>query len=1030
MASGDLVNPIVNSPYWAPQRYFKIGPEGPTGEVVEGRRPSESYIPVPPAKKGRKDQAPLQLDFDPTGERREANSLINDVRREVELWRNRGWNGVTPYTRKLLLHWSAEPPTREEPVLFCQREAAETAIFLAEVAGRHGYADYRRRLEPENRLHNDALPRVGLKMATGTGKTVVMAMLIAWQTVNKVMAPRDARFAKRFLVVTPGITIRDRLGVLHPERDDNYYKERDLVPSDLCEPLLQADVQITNYHAFLPRDSKEIAGVSSNTRKLLRGGSSGAPDAFQETPEMVAARVLRRFGAGKGEVVVLNDEAHHCYQDKLLEHPDDEADSDDQERNREARVWFKGLLDLQRKAGIKTVYDLSATPYYLKGSGYNEGFIFPWVVSDFSLMDAIESGIVKVPRIPVDDDAAVKPVVFRNLWDHIVPPLPKRRSLSPKNVGGAAEDWPIPSMLEGAIESLYRSYERNYTDYELELAALGEPPPVMIVVCPNTVVSKLMFDWIAGRDAELPDGGTRLVPGKLALFSNVEDGTWTTRQRTILVDSEQLESDKPLTDEFRKYAAREIDAFKQALRVREPGRDLEQLKDAELLREAMNTIGKKGKLGENIRCVVSVAMLTEGWDANTVTHILGLRPFRSQLLCEQVVGRGLRRRSYVASPETGMFEPEYADVYGVPFAFIPGDPPRGSPKLPRPAIEVRALPERWHLAIRFPKLDGYRVELPDEDLHAVFDESSSLNLKPEDLPPLWAQSQWLVGKPEDVDLDNIRNARDQTVAFHLAKALIARPEMVALGGAERPWLFPQLLDICRRWLDQCFSASPGVTRGHLLLAQPGALAAEKVFGSIVHYPENRAPVLMPVIRRFDSMGSTDEVRFLTRKVVMEPPPTKSHLNHVVLDGLRGNTWEEALAQSLETDPRVLSYVKNERLGFAIPYVHEGRSHEYVPDFLVCLVTEPADVERTLIVEVSGTRKSPGSTEAKAATARNQWCAAVNNWGEHGRWGYVQIGNPSYPQAIDLLSNAIDNLYADNPITGLPTGAEEMFDATR
>jgi type III restriction enzyme len=775
-------------------------------------------------------------------------------------------------------------------------------------------------------------------------------------------------------------------------------------------------------------DSKDIEGVSANTRKLLRGGRVGALDTFQETPDMVAARILRMFGAGKGEVIVLSDEAHHCYQDKLLEHPDDEADSEDQERNREARVWFRGLLDLRRKAGVKTVYDLSATPYYLKGSGYNEGFIFPWVVSDFSLMDAIESGIVKVPRIPVDDDAPVKPVVFRNLWDHIVPPLPKRRSTRPKDVDGL-QGWTIPSMLQGAVESIYRSYERNYRDYEQSLAGQGEPPPVMIVVCPNTVVSKLMFDWIAGRGADLPDGSARLVPGNLALFSNVEDGAWTTRQRTILVDSEQLESDKPLTDEFRKYAAREIEAFKQALRLREPGADIEKLKDADLLREAMNTIGKKDKLGEHIRCVVSVAMLTEGWDANTVTHILGVRPFRSQLLCEQVVGRGLRRRSYVASPETGMFEAEYAEVYGVPFAFIPNDRPSPSPKLPRPAIEVKALPERWQLAIRFPKLDGYRVELPDEDLHADFGEWSALHLKPEDLPPIWAQSQWLVGKPEDVELENIRNARDQTVAFHLAKALMAREELAALGGVERPWLFPQLVGICRRWLDECFSAGPGVTKGHLLLAQPGALAAEKVFGSIVHYPRNRAPVLMPGIRRYDSMGSTDEVHFLTRKVVMEPPPNKSHLNHVVLDGLRGNSWEEALAQVLESDPRVLSYVKNERLGFSIPYVHEGRSHEYVPDFLVRLVTEAADVERTLIVEVSGTRKSPGPTEAKASTARSQWCAAVNNWGEFGRWGYVQIGNPSYAQALELLDEAIDNLYADNPIVGLPTEAQEILDAT-
>ena len=1016
MAATDISNPVINSPYHAPEQHFEIGPTGPTGTLLPGRRPSESFIPVPVSRKGRQKFDQQAFDFDVTGERREQNSLINNIRREVERWRANNWNGVTPYTRKLLAHWAAAPPTRDDPVLFCQREAAETAIFLAEVAGRYGTADYRRRLEPENQLHNDGLPRVGLKMATGTGKTVVMAMIIAWQTINKVMTPKDARFTKRFLVVTPGITIRDRLGVLHPEREENYYRERDLVPPDLWDALLQAQVEILNYHTFLPRDSKEIQGVASNTRKLLRGDKPEMADAFQETPDMVAARILRAFGTGKGEVVVLNDEAHHCYQDKLLEHPDDEADKEDKERNRDARVWFRGLLDLRRKAGIKVVYDLSATPYYLKGSGYNEGFIFPWVVSDFSLMDAIESGIVKIPRIPVDDDAAGKELVYLRLWDNIQPPLPKRRAA--KDTDSARQRWVPPETLEGALRSLYRSYENNHARYEASLAALGEPPPVLIVVCPNTVVSKLVFDWIAGQEVELPDGTTRLAAGNLSLLSNVEDGVWATRQRTILVDSAQLESGEPLGAEFRKDAAREIEAFKQAYRLRNPGADVDKLTDADLLREAMNTIGKRGKLGEHIRCVVSVAMLTEGWDANTVTHILGIRPFRSQLLCEQVIGRGLRRRSYAADAETGLFEPEYAEVYGVPFAFIPGDRQIPKPKDPRPAVEVRAEPDRWELAIRFPKLDGYRVELPDEPLHAEFDDASRLHLDQEAVA-LWVERRGVVGAAEQVDLDDIRNARIQRIAFAIAKTLVQREEFYAAhDGVERPWLFPQLADICRRWLDECVTADPGVTKGCLLLTQACARAAEKVFGSITRYPENRAAVLMPIVRRFDPIGSTDEVRFVTRKVVMDPPPTKSHLNHVVLDGVRGNSWEEGLAQLLEGDQRVRGYVKNERLGFTIPYVHEGRTHEYVPDFLVRLVPKSEDdVERTLIVEVSGSRKSPGPTAAKADTARNQWCAAVNNWGEFGRWGYVEVHNPA--DASALLDEAIDNLYADLPIIGLP-----------
>lgn len=1003
MAEADLSNPILNSPFDLPERHFELGERGPTGEIKEGRRPSQSFIPVPKPTKGSGEQQ--ALDFDPTGERLEQNSLINDVRVEVERWRAHNWNGVTPHTRKLLEHW-APGSHRDDPVFFCQREAAETAVFLAEVAGRHGTADYRRRLDPVNAEHNSGLPRVGLKMATGTGKTVVMAMLIAWQTINKAMAPSDARFAKRFLVITPGITIRDRLGVLHPEREDSYYRERDLVPPDLQPALLKAEIGIVNYHTFLPRDAKEIKGVAANTRKLLRGGNGREADAFREKPTDVAARIMRDLSGGKGGIVVLNDEAHHCYQDNL--DPDEKTEKEDKDRNREARVWFRGLEELQKAAPIKAVYDLSATPYYLKGTGYSEGFIFPWVVSDFSLMDAIESGVIKVPRIPVDDDAKKdEQLIYLHLWDSIQPPLPNRVKRSELNVA----DWTIPTTLEGALQSLYRSYARGYSRYRSELAELGEPPPVMIVVCPNTAVSKLVFDWISGWETELDDGTTALVPGELGLLSNVENGAWTARQRTILIDTVQLESGEPLSRDFKQDAAHEIETFKREFRRRNPGADVDKIDDAALLREAMNTVGKKGKLGEQIRCVVSVGMLTEGWDANTVTHILGVRPFRSQLLCEQVVGRGLRRRSYAVN-EDDRLEPEYAEVYGVPFAFIPSDKPVPKPRAQRPAIEVHALPERDELAISFPKLDGYRIELPDEQLHADFSGDSQMHLDQGGLA-LWVKHGAVIGESEEVDLAQIREARTQTVAFALARELTRR-QFAAYDGATRPWLFPRLVEIARQWLDQCVTTDPDVTKGHLMLAQPGAAAAEKIYGAIVRYGEegDRSQLVMPIIRTFDPQGSTREVSFLTRKAVMDPPPKKSHLNHVVLDGPRGNTWEEGLAHHLESDGRVAAYVKNERLGFTIPYVHKGRSHEYVPDFLVRLTPrDDEDEVRTLIVEVSGGQKSPGPTKAKAETARDQWCAAVNNWGKHGRWGYVELHDPW--QEWHRLDGAIDRLYEDD-----------------
>lgn len=1006
--AGSLDNPILNSPYQPPARHFVLGQSGPTGDVKPGRRPSESFIPVPVGRKGGKTardrEAEQQgFDFDVTGERREGNSLINDIRARVELWRARGYGGVTPVTRKLLQHWA--DPTREDRMLFCQREAAETAIYLAEVAGRHGEPDFRTRIAPENALHNDDLPRVGLKMATGTGKTVVMAMLIAWQVVNKTFSPRDARFTNRFLVVTPGITIRDRLRVLLPADDQNYYDLRGLVPADLRSTLDSASIVITNYHAFLPRTSKEVQGVAANTRKLLRAGK--AVDPFVETDDQVVDRVLRDLsGRGKGEIVVLNDEAHHCYQDKPI---NEAVEAEAKERNESARVWFRGLRAIARRAGIKSIYDLSATPFYLGGSGYQEGYIFPWVVSDFSLMDAIESGIVKVPRIPVDDDVpVVKHAVYLYLWEHVGDRLPKRAGRKAKSDA----EWGPPAELEGALRSLYKSYERRFDHWRRELEPLGEPPPVFIVVCPNTIVSKLVYDWIAGQEVEHPDGRRLWRPGNLPLLSNVIDGRPLDRAPTIIVDSAQLESGEALKDDFKKAAAREIEVFKNEYRLRNPGADVHKLTDEDLLREVMNTVGKKGRLGEQVRCVVSVSMLTEGWDANTVTHILGIRRFGSQLLCEQVVGRGLRRRSYEPNAD-GLFEPEYAEVYGVPFIFIPTDR-KPTPAPPsRPAVEVCALDERWQLRIEFPKVDGYRVEMPDEPLHFDHENATALHVDRE-LLALWTQTGGVIGAAEEQDLEEVRHARMQEVAYGVA-AEVLRRWFVGHDGALRPWVFPELVDLTRRWLDEKVTFAPDSPPGMLLLAQYRARAAEAVYDAVVSYPDVRTEVLLPIYRRFDGSGSTDDVRFLTRKAVVEA--AKSHVNLVVLDGPKGNTWEETVAGLLEADDRVAAYVKNDHLGFEIPYVYEGRSHAYIPDFLARLHTEPGDVDRTLIVEVSGGRKSPGPTAVKAATTRDQWCTAVNNDGKFGRWGYTEI--TSMLDAADVLHEAIENLRADAPVIGQP-----------
>ena len=668
-----------------------------------------------------------------------------------------------------------------------------------------------------------------------------------------------------------------------------------------------------------------------------------------------------------------------------------------------------GGRTVARKTGVKSVYDLSATPFYLGGSGYQEGYIFPWVVSDFSLMDAIESGIVKVPRIPVDDDASGDQPTYLTLWDHVGDRLPKRAGRKAASDAG----WVPPVELEGALRSLYRSYARRFADWEGGLADLGEPPPVLIVVCPNTVVSKLVYDWVAGQDVERADGSAVLRPGQLDLLSNVVDGTWIGRPRTILIDSAELESGGAMKADFRDAAAREIEVFKAEFRRRNPGADVDKLTDEDLLREVMNTVGKRGRLGEHVRCVVSVSMLTEGWDANTVTHILGIRRFGSQLLCEQVVGRGLRRRSYAPNAE-GRFEPEYAEVYGVPFAFLPTDRPGAPPPPAKPAVEVRALDERWRLRIEFPKLESYRVEVPEEPMVFDHENAAALHLD-RALLATWTQTEGIIGAVDEQVLTEVRGARRQEVAYAVA-ADVLRRRFGGHDGATKPWLFPALVEVTTQWLDHDrVTFAPDTPVGCLLLAAPKAQAAEAVFNAVVRYPDARREVLLPILRRFDNTGSTDDVAFVTRKVVI--PAEKSHVNLVVLDGPKGNTWEQAVAGHLEADGRVAAFVKNDHLGFTVPYVWEGRSHLYLPDFLVRLVTEPGEVQRTLIVEVSGGRKSPGPTAVKAATTRDQWCTAVNNHGGWGRWGYVEL--TSMLGVVELLGDAIDALYADDPVTGDP-----------
>jgi type III restriction enzyme len=394
-----IENPVINSAFTEPRRHFKFSNEGITNEIVEGRRRSAYFIPIPPPKK-RGAQEILSPDW--VAEREQPNDFINRVRERVAVWRASGHQGITRTTRDLLQLWTA--PERERRLFFCQIEAIETTIYLTEVAPKFD-SWIEAQLRTANETHNAGLHRVSLKMATGSGKTVVMAMVLAWQTLNKQAQPQDPRFTDAFLIVTPGLTIRQRLQVLLPNADGNYFAEHGLVTPDQHRQLHQAAIAITNYHAFQRQETLVGAAL---TKKLLLG-DRGDPDRFKESTGAMVRRVCRDLD-GKRNIMVMNDEAHHCYQgnvdgsgpERELLTSDERAEAKKDEEA--ARVWFNGLIAVKNKIGVRAVYDLSATPFFLRGSGKPEGNLFPWVVSDFALIDAIEAGIVKVPRVPVSDD--------------------------------------------------------------------------------------------------------------------------------------------------------------------------------------------------------------------------------------------------------------------------------------------------------------------------------------------------------------------------------------------------------------------------------------------------------------------------------------------------------------------------------------------------------------------------------------------------------------------------------------------------
>jgi type III restriction enzyme len=983
-------NPILNSPYEEPGRHYATDAQGNLNyrDVRDGRRIFTPDVPQVPL--GQQAQGNLYDLNDFPG--KYDDHLINRLRDELHRWRNDAYRGVTSrVTRELLQYWFANPErAAHQRLFFAQQEAVEAAIWLNEVAeksntGTHLQSRLKQAQATVSDDTADRLPRIAFKMATGSGKTVVMACLILYHYLNRREYRNDTRYADYFLVVAPGITIRDRLAVLIPDpRTDNphkasdYYHQRYLVPPSYKAALgeLGHRLVITNFHEFFPRI------LTGNKRSPFDGklGEDGRKVEAREDESQVLRRVLDSFKPGR-RLLILNDEAHHCYLPRA-KGKDTELDNSETENER-AAVWFSGVRACAQRFQLRAVYDLSATPYYLSGSGFPAYSLFPWTITDFGLIEAIEAGLVKIPFLPVEDSShAVDEPVLRNLYEHCKGDLPRKgqrtqRKEKKDDTGFSPAESPpnLPALVRTALDQFYTHYE----EYERGQRKRGElkadmfaAPPVFIVVCSNTAVSREVFKDIAGYESTDEIGERRAVPGRLPLFSNFDQHTGQPRVRppTLLIDSDALEHSGQIDDSFKKVFAPEIDRFKRAYRLRHPDRSVEDLTDAELLREVVNTVGKPDTLGAHVRCVVSVAMLTEGWDANTVTHVMGIRAFGSQLLCEQVAGRALRRRHYFVDPKTGRFPPEYAHIIGIPFKLFKGG--QSGYVEPPEYQTLRALPDRDELEIRFPVLVGYRLQTDAAELTADFSAVPDYAIDTTKLPLETALGTAVSGDRERLAIE-IDAIRDQEVVFALTREYLKRvhgDRRDAPDARADLRLFGQVKAIVQRWYDDKLrvvgEADPKWKR-LVKYADPQAIVESINRGIVAHASEPDR--VLPILNHYNPQGSTAHVFGHTAKKTY--PTKKSHINLVVADT---DTWEQIAAKTLEKLPEVESYVKNAFLGFAIPYVQGGKAREYLPDYLVRIRT-PKLRHANLILEITGFNKDK---ELKRWYVRERWLPAVNN----------------------------------------------------
>ena len=913
---------IVNSPYEEPAQHWRYDRKTRLFDLAAGRRPAGYVVASEDSRAFDDPSVFVEI------------PLVNAIRPRVKAWREAGHPGVSAVTRRLLRHWHGRKDA-EQPFFFCQLEAAETLIWLAEASN----ADKVGVAVPSD---GGAFQRLCAKMATGSGKTVVMAMVIAWQVLNSVAQLGDRRFSRNVLVIAPGLTVKSRLAVLEPARPGNYYEVFNVVPSALRDKLRQGKVLVRNWHALNWETDERLAKRRSVDK---RGAKSDEAYAREVLGDMARAR----------DILVLNDEAHHAWrvpgQGRTKGIAKDEVET--------ATKWIGGLDRIHHARRILRCYDFSATPFAPSGRTSSEEALFDWIVSDFGLNDAIEAGLVKTPRVVVRDDALPDAKAVKSRLYHIYNDAEVKDDLNCK----AKAEEPLPDLVRNGYALL--GYDWRETAKAWEKAGIPTRP-TMITVANRTETAARVKHAFDSRDI---------------LIDELCDP-----ERTLHIDS------KVLTE---AESAEDVGAEAGAAK---PSNARER---AEFLRRQVDTVGQPGQPGERIQNVISVGMLSEGWDAKTVTHIMGLRAFASQLLCEQVVGRGLRRTAYEVSPETGLFEAEYVNVFGVPFTFLPHEAPDEDvvppPPKPKTAIEPvdakRAFEIRWPNVVRIDRVFQPRLALDLETLEPlVLDASQTPQLA--DLAPV------VEGKPdvtaiETIDLERLaQDYRLQRIVFETAAKVF--DEMREEWTGCREVLLVQLVRLTERFLrsdkivlePRLFGADD--LKRRLLLALNMTKVVRHLWQAIRFENAQR---FVPVFDRDQPIRSTgDMATWYTGKPCEYAE--RSHINQCVYD----STWEATEAYALDHSDLVDAWVKNDHLGFELFYVHGGVVHKYRPDFLIRLKSGSM-----LVLEVKGREREQEQTKRRFL---QEWVEAVNAHGGFGRWAWGVAKRPGEVQDILLETSAI------------------------